>query len=301
MDDVHEPGASRDNGLAANSGQEVSRLNIKITILVDNRISRLELQAEHGFALWIENEGKRILFDTGQGGALEKNAKMLGIDLGKTDMVVLSHGHYDHSGGLAKVLRHAAAVELYCHPGVILPRYSMKNGIATPVHMPQDSMAAMDRLPPAQLHWLQQPFRLSARIGLSGPIPRSTNYEDAGGPFFLDPKGKRPDPFSDDLALWMQTQSGLVVCVGCSHAGLVNTLDHVRRQNNGQKIRAVIGGFHLVNASSRRLSETISALRRLEVQLVVPCHCTGDLAMAELEDSLGKKVMSGAAGMTFQF
>jgi 7,8-dihydropterin-6-yl-methyl-4-(beta-D-ribofuranosyl)aminobenzene 5'-phosphate synthase len=274
---------------------------MKITILVDNRITRPELRAEHGLALWIESEGKRILFDTGQGGSLGKNAKILGVDLGKTDIIMLSHGHYDHSGGMAQVMNRAEKAELYCHPGVVLPRYSISDGIATPVHMPQPSLAAIVRLPPTHIHWLQQPIMLSAHIGLSGPIPRETSYEDTGGPFYLDPQGKRPDSLSDDLALWMQTMSGLVVCVGCSHAGLVNTLNHVRLLNNGQKIRAVIGGFHLRSASPDRLAQTIAALRQLEPDMVVPCHCTGELAVAALRNALGERISTGAAGLTYQF
>ncbi len=274
---------------------------MKITILVDNRITRPELRAEHGFALWIESEGKCILFDTGQGGALEKNAKILGVDLGKTDIIVLSHGHYDHSGGIAQVLKRAKKAELYCHPGVILPRYSIRDGSATPVQLPQPSLAAIDRLPPPRIHWLQQPLMLSAHVGLSGPIPRETRYEDTGGPFYLDPQGKCRDLLSDDLALWIRTGSGLVVCVGCSHAGLVNTLNHVRHLNNGQRIRAVIGGFHLVHASSDRLAQTIAALRELEPDMVIPCHCSGEGAVAALRNALGERISSGAAGITYPF
>ncbi|MBN2399592.1 MAG: MBL fold metallo-hydrolase [Candidatus Aminicenantes bacterium] len=274
---------------------------MKITILVDNRIARSELRAEHGLAFWIESEGKHILFDTGQGGALEKNAKVLGIDLGKTDIIVLSHGHYDHSGGLAQVMKRAKKAELYCHPGVIQPRYSIRDGIATPVHMPKPSLDTIEGLPPARIHWLQQPFMLSTLIGMSAPIPRETSYEDSGGPFYLDPHGKSPDPLSDDLALWLRTVSGLVVCVGCSHAGLVNTLNHVRRLNNGRNIHAVIGGFHLQNANSDRLARTIAALRELEPDIVVPCHCSGEGAVAALRNALGERISTGAAGMTYPF
>jgi len=274
---------------------------MKITVLVDNQIARQQLRAEHGLALWIENEDMRILFDTGQGVALEKNAKILGVDLGKTDIIVLSHGHYDHSGGIAQVLKRAKKAELYCHPGVVLPRYSINDGVATPVHMPQPSLAVIDRLSPTRIHWLQQPLLLSAHAGLSGPIPRETDYEDTGGPFYLDPHGKRPDALSDDLALWLQTGSGLVVCIGCSHAGLVNTLNHVHRLGKGQKIRAIIGGFHLRHASPDRLARTVAALRQMEPDLVVPCHCTGEAATAALRSALGERVLSGAAGMIFQF
>ncbi len=274
---------------------------MKITILVDNRIDQPLLRTEHGLALWIEHEGRHILFDTGQGVALEKNAMILGIDLVKTDIIVLSHGHYDHTGGLSQVMRHSPGAHVYGHPAVVLPRYSISAGAARPVSMPQPSLAALQRLPETRRHWIQQSFPLGDGIGLSGPIPRETDFEDTGGSFFLDRKGERPDPLDDDMALWLRTSGGLVVCVGCAHAGLVNILNHVRRQNNGQKIRAVFGGFHLRNASSDRLAQTIAALRQLDPEMVVPCHCTGESAVRALQDVFKERIIPGAAGMAFRF
>lgn len=273
---------------------------VKITILVDNRAGD-KLIAEHGLSLWIETEGKHILFDTGQGNALETNAKVLGVDLATTDILVLSHGHYDHTGGIAQVLQQAHHAGIYCHSGIVQPRYAIRNGKAKSIQMPQKSMAAIDKLPEQRLHWVQQPLLLSGKIGITGPIPRETAYEDTGGPFYLDPEGKRADPIDDDLALWIRKDDGLIVCVGCSHAGLVNTLNHVRSLNNGLKIRAVIGGFHLLNASRERLNRTMAALRFLEPEMVVPCHCTGEPAVALLRDVFGERVLPGAAGMTYQF
>lgn len=274
---------------------------MKITILVDDRAGRAGLRPEHGLALWIEAGDRNILFDTGQGGALENNARELGIDLEATGSVVLSHGHYDHTGGLARVLRRAPGAHVYGHPSLVLPRYSVHAGVSRSIAMPVPALAALQRLPEARLHWLQQPFQLSDRIGLSGPIPRATDYEDSGGPFYLDPKGIHPDPLDDDLALWLRSPHGLVVCVGCSHAGLVNTLHHVQRQNDGQRIRAVIGGFHLGSASPGRLQRTIAALRQLEPDRVVPCHCTGDRAVAALGQALGERAIPGSAGVSFHF
>ncbi len=124
---------------------------------------------------------------------------------------------------------------------------------------------------------------------------------DTGGPFSLDPEGKRPDPIEDDLALWIRTGAGAIVCLGCAHAGLVNTLSRIRRLTGDGKIRAVIGGFHLLNASSARLGLTADFLRRLGPELVVPCHCTGDAATAELRDALGKAVSPGRVGAAWRF
>jgi 7,8-dihydropterin-6-yl-methyl-4-(beta-D-ribofuranosyl)aminobenzene 5'-phosphate synthase len=273
--------------------------NTKITILVDNQAGE-GLVAEHGLSLWIETEGTRVLFDTGQGSALPTNAPALGIDVGRTDILVLSHGHYDHTGGIPHVLQQARNTNVYCHPGVVHPRYSIKNGVPKPIQMPRESMTAIGRLPAGQLHWVEQPFFLSEKIGVTGPIPRETTYENTGGPFYLDREGERADPIEDDLALWIRTDDGLIVCVGCCHAGLVNTMNHVRHLNNGLRVRAVIGGLHLINASRQRLDQTIGALRLLEPDLAVPCHCTGERAVTMLQDALGERVSPGAAGMTFR-
>jgi 7,8-dihydropterin-6-yl-methyl-4-(beta-D-ribofuranosyl)aminobenzene 5'-phosphate synthase len=138
-------------------------------------------------------------------------------------------------------------------------------------------------------------------LSISSAIPRATGFESTAGPFFLDPDGKTADRIEDDLALWVGTDEGLVVCAGCSHSGIVNTLDHVRGLAGVQRIQAVIGGFHLTEAGDERLEQTIAGLRRLNPAVIVPCHCTGDQAAAALKDEFGERVLPGAAGMTFRF
>lgn len=274
--------------------------NVKITIVVDN-LAGEGLVAEHSLSLWIENEDDRVLFDTGQGGAFANNARALDIDLRKTDMLVLSHGHYDHTGGIPYVLQHARNVNIYGHPGMVQPRYSIRNDTATPIQMPRKSMMVIDKLPSEQLHWVRKPIFLSDKIGITGPIPRETSFEDPGGPFYLNPRGEIVDHVDDDLALWIRTDDGLIVCVGCAHSGLVNTLDYISYLNEGLRIRAVIGGFHLHNASRQRLDESIAALRLLQPEKMIPCHCTGETAVTILREGLGDRVSSGVAGMTYLF
>ena len=273
---------------------------MKLQILVDNQ-AEAGLASEHGLSMWIETGGRRILFDTGQGQMFEKNAGKLGVDMGAADILVLSHGHYDHTGGIADFLQHSRDSHIYCHPGVVIPRYAIRNGMSNPIHMPHASIAAINKMSSERLHWVQEPLYLSDNIGLTGHIPRETTFENTGGPFFLDQEGRRADPIEDDMALWIRTEKGVVVIVGCCHAGLVNTLNYIQQLNNDMRIRAVIGGFHLIGAEPQRLNQTVNVLQSLKFDQLIPCHCTGQDAVDLLCSTFGSRVSPGAAGYRFQF
>ena len=273
---------------------------VKITILIDNQAVN-GLDSEHGLAMWIAHENGHILFDTGQKNTFAKNAERLGIDIAQTDDLVLSHGHFDHTGGIPHVLNMAPKVNVHCHPAAVYPRYAVRDGAARAIQMPQASMMGLDRMTTEHLHWVRNPVQLSERVGITGYIPRQTSYEDTGGPFYLDPLGNRKDDIEDDMALWIRTDKGLVVCVGCSHAGLVNTLNYIRELNNREKIHAVIGGFHLMTADFNRMEKTLNALSSINPDIMVPCHCTGKPAVSFLQDAMGSRVIEGAAGDTYEF
>lgn len=278
----------------------MSSTDVKITILVDNRADN-DLDTEHGFSLWIEVQGKKILFDTGQGGCLVPNARKLGIDLSEADVLALSHGHYDHTGGIPAVLELARNIRVYAHPLVVLPRYVVKEQESRSISMPSSAMSALDRLDSQSLVWVQKPLSLTDRIGLTGPIPRVTSFEDCGGAFYLDPEGTSPDPIQDDLSLWIRTNEGVILCTGCCHSGLVNTLQHLRHLLGPHKLLTILGGFHLVNADEERMRETIGFLQGLDFDRLVACHCTGESAMILLQQSMKERVLFGSAGMTFSF
>lgn len=264
-----------------------------LTVLVDNQAG-FGCVSEHGYALWVDAGEKRILLDTGQGEALAANARALGIDLGLTDILALSHGHYDHTGAMPLVLGAASHARVHCHPGVTEPRYSIRDGNVRDIRMPAPSLRSM---PDNRVRWSAEPLELADGVGLSGYVPRRTDFEDTGGPFFLDPAGSRPDIIEDDQSLWIATDKGLVVCTGCCHAGLVNTLVHLREVTGEERIRAVIGGLHLGAASPARLEKTARALREMRPGLVVACHCTGEAATAWLSDHLDCEVRTGYAGL----
>ena len=275
-------------------------MTVAITIVVDNP-ALPHLASEHGFAAWIETPDRRILFDTGQGAALGRNVTALDLPLARAEAVVLSHGHYDHTGGLPYVLETAPDVVVYAHPAVRRPRYAVRDGPAREIGISPAALAALDRLPEARRPRIDRPVELAPGVGLTGPIPREVAGEDTGGPFFLDPEGKHPDLLEDDLALWVRTKTGLVVVAGCSHAGLINTLRQARTASGEPRLRAVLGGFHLRAADDRRLEHTARTLRELDPERVVPCHCTGERAVERFARTLGERLVPGAAGLTFRF
>ena len=266
----------------------------KISVLVDNNAQE-GLASEHGLSLLIESGDRRVLFDTGQGGALRSNAAKMGVDLSKLDAIVLSHGHYDHTGGLKDC---AGNTPVYCHPLVKAPHFSIHDGISKDISMPRYARLALGL---SNVHMVEKPTKICERITISGSIPRKHGWEDAGGPFYLDSQGSKKDIIPDDMALWIETPGGLIVCLGCCHSGLINTLSYVKELHPDEHIRAVVGGLHLLHAKEARLAKTFDALRRFSPDIIIPCHCSGDSAVHALQAIFGGIVSPGRAGMVLEF
>lgn len=272
---------------------------ISVTLLSDN-CNAYGLESEHGVSFWIQAHDQHILFDTGNGPAMPHNAQTLGVDLTCTNAVVLSHGHYDHTGNVSLALQQAPHAHVYLHPAALRQRYSIHE-CPKMIGIPRQSADAIDALPAQQRHWVTAPATLGGGIWLTGPVPRGTGFEDTGGPFFMDTAGRQTDGIPDDLSLWIATDAGLVVCLGCCHAGIVNTLRHIIAVAGDERILAVIGGMHLLHASEERLTQTAQALNELAIHHIMPCHCTGDTATASLSRELGSAVQAGYAGMKLAF
>lgn len=261
---------------------------VRVVALVDNWVRRAGLLAEHGLAFWIETDRMNILWDTGQGHALTENATQLGIDLDTADAVALSHGHFDHTGGLRHFVaakKHGAAIpRIYLHPGAMAPRFIRRGdppyrdiGLSEPTRRWLQEAGV-------EVVWTEEPTAIADDVWLTGTIPRATAFEDTGGPFFLDANCEQPDPLVDDQALFLRTGRGTIVVLGCAHSGTLNTLTRILELTGDAPIRAVLGGMHLHSASSDRLQRTVQALSRLNVDRVVPAHCTGFTPTALLKE-----------------
>jgi 7,8-dihydropterin-6-yl-methyl-4-(beta-D-ribofuranosyl)aminobenzene 5'-phosphate synthase len=260
--------------------------DIRITILVDNNASKPGLLTEHGLSLWIEYKEKQILFDTGQSSNLIQNAKKLGIDLIRTDAIVISHGHYDHTGGLPAVLELAPHAVIYIHPAATKPKYSCKEFKARYIGIPEAAKQAVKNY---KVIWIEKPLQLCNGITLTGQIPRKNDFEDVGGAFFVDENCHTPDSLLDDQALFIESPNGLIVVFGCAHSGVINTLDYVYRLSNQSRIYAVLGGMHLVSAGKDRMEHTIEAFKKYGIEKIIPLHCTGSKAIEYLRGSFPDK------------
>jgi|WetSurMetagenome_2_1015567.scaffolds.fasta_scaffold332396_1 7,8-dihydropterin-6-yl-methyl-4-(beta-D-ribofuranosyl)aminobenzene 5'-phosphate synthase len=274
---------------------------IQLTILVENTAQGRDLLGEHGWSVHIRGSGGSFLFDTGQSRLLRHNADILGIDLASVQAVALSHGHFDHTGGLPALWEVAPRASLYLHPAAPKSHFARNpDGSTRTVGMAAPVLAAL-REQVALVNYAEGPVEFRPGFFLTGAIPRATDFEDVGGPFVLDEAGTQPDPITDDQALYFDTRDGVVVVLGCGHAGVINTLRHVRRLTHGRPLHAVLGGMHLLAASPERLARTFTVLRELGVTRLGPAHCTGIRPTAQLWTEFASQCFPCGVGTTLVF
>lgn len=274
---------------------------LHLVLLCENTARGAGILGEHGLAWWIEANDQVLLFDTGQGLALRHNAERLGLPLSRAHAVLLSHGHYDHVGGLETLIAANTSCPIWTHPAAMAPKF-LRAPTGTPRRV---STPFFEVLRPGpgfpRLQTSVTPVELLPGVFSTGQIPRVTDYEDTGGPFFLDEKLSVPDPLEDDLSLFFETDKGVIVVLGCAHAGLVNILLHVRKFTSGHPIAAVYGGMHLEAASPARMTQTLAALHNLGSPRLYPNHCTGARAIFQLHEAFRGRVLPASAGMSWDF
>jgi 7,8-dihydropterin-6-yl-methyl-4-(beta-D-ribofuranosyl)aminobenzene 5'-phosphate synthase len=271
--------------------------NIRITTLVENTASGAGLSAEHGLSFWIEYGDKKILFDTGQSDLILHNAQTLGIDLTKTDMIILSHGHYDHTGGLKEVLSLAENASVYFHPAALEPKYNFKKGNRREIGIAPDTRVILQEyIENNKAFYTKGERELLPGFSITGQIPRNNDFEDTGGNFFLDRNCNKPDTMLDDQAIFFDSPKGLVILLGCAHAGVVNTLHYAAKLSGETQIYAVMGGMHLLKASAERIEYTIDAMRRNDVRKIGLAHCTGSKAIEKFKSTFPNQCFSCSVG-----
>jgi len=277
-------------------------MKFKITTLCENNVAQggESLLGEHGLSFYIEAEKRRILFDTGQNLALANNAEVLGIDLSRIDTVVLSHGHYDHSGGLKSLLECNKDFTLYAHPEVFGRKVKGSGDNPKYIGIPVDRKVLEQKGVKVRLD--KNPVRIAPGITTTGEIPLENDFETVGSIFTLkNGENYAADTLADDRALILDTDKGSVVLLGCSHRGVVNTLNHVTQITGCKTIHAISGGLHLGKASQDKLDKIMSHLHGFGLEKIGVGHCTGPQAFLALANEFKGRVYLDTVGSVMEF
>ncbi|WP_321508094.1 MBL fold metallo-hydrolase [uncultured Methanoregula sp.] len=299
---------------------------VEVTILVDNYIDffiaastpverRLPFDpdrrifAEHGLSCLVRvfsgKKEHKVLLDCGLSEqCLAWNARQMGISLADIEAVVLSHGHFDHFGGLHGVLSGAGRqVPLIAHPDAFLMR-RLNNPARGPVDLPLLDPVTLKKAG-ADILMRSGPSTLaSGHLLVTGEVERKTAFEKGmpGMEAYMEARWQ-PDPIRDDQALVINVKDkGLVVLSGCAHAGIINSVEYARKITAVDHVHAVLGGFHLTGpASAQVIPPTIGAMKRINPDYVVPMHCTGWDAINRFADAMPGKFILNTVGTTFVF
>jgi len=257
-------------------------MKCRITVICENSAGRLSgTLGENGFAALVECGDESILFDTGGGLTLLPNAQRMHLDLRRVRRVVLSHGHFDHTGGLLPLLQGCGPKEILAHPALFTPRFSVREGVTRSVGIPYgaDFLAGLGATFSFDCAWRE----ILPGVFLSGEVPRSTAFEEGDAALCCDSAAAVRDTVPDDQSLVLATSKGLLLLFGCCHAGVVNTIELARKTTGIAEVYGIIGGCHLAFSSSRQLEGTVKALRSFGVRKICTSHCTGFAAAARLD------------------
>jgi 7,8-dihydropterin-6-yl-methyl-4-(beta-D-ribofuranosyl)aminobenzene 5'-phosphate synthase len=278
-------------------GQEAAKL--KITIL-STMVADQKGVGEWGFSALVETDSSRILFDLGaRPNTVRDNAAELKVDLGGIRQVVLSHNHFDHTAGLPAIRQQfpdgATASVLYIATGFFIRTAGFVGMLRA------DSAAYVSS--GGRFIVIDRPQKIAPGIYLTGPVPRrypEKNYTP--GRTLTTPAGVVEDNVPEDMSMVIHTGKGLVLLTGCGHAGIVNTLEYVVQQFPGEKVVAVLGGMHLLEAKQEQLDWTANKLKTMGVQYFVGAHCTGLNSVYRIREVTGmtkENCLVGTVGTTF--
>ena len=278
-----------------------------VTIVVENTVPRSRgLLGEHGLAMLVERDRDVFLFDTGQGqSTLLHNLTALNIDPKTVSTVVLSHGHYDHTGGLLEFLKAAPGVKLCAHPDAFKPHYALRETPNGAIHAPVGLPFSREQLVSAgaQIMELDDFTAIADGVHVSGRVTRPEGWKVLDAALVVKKDtGFVDDPFNDDMSMVIETDSGPVLLLGCAHAGLEAIFSHMSERGGWKTFHAVIGGTHLIAAKSPDdYAHAVNLFDKYQVSLVVACHCTGEKAGRYLAEALGDRYASGDVGRKITF
>jgi 7,8-dihydropterin-6-yl-methyl-4-(beta-D-ribofuranosyl)aminobenzene 5'-phosphate synthase len=268
---------------------------MKLTVLTENNtyIDKYYI-GEPGLCFYIEDAGEKILFDTGYSDVFIRNAEAMHIDLGGVTTIVFSHGHDDHTRGLKFFCDDFVSekVKMIVHPDAMTPKFI--RGLAVGMPFSEKELSLKFKLQPSK-----EPAAITEHLTFLGEIPVSHDFE-VRKPMGVtrDDTGDRGDLLFDDTALVHKNEKGLFIITGCSHSGICNIIEYAKKVCGDERIRGVIGGFHLFDVTPR-LTETIRYFKENRIGELYPCHCVNFRAKAEIDKTI--PIREVGVGMTLTF
>jgi 7,8-dihydropterin-6-yl-methyl-4-(beta-D-ribofuranosyl)aminobenzene 5'-phosphate synthase len=258
---------------------------------------------EHGFSAFIETDKGNYLFDTGNGHSIVANSLILNKDLRSIQKIFLSHGHYDHTGGLPEVLKLKGKVDVHAHPHVFLERIAVHKENET-----ETKRFVGIPFKKVYLESLGANFifnngfeEVGKGVFLTGEVPRKTSFEKPDPRLFIEIDGKTAqDIFLDDQSLILDTEKGLVLILGCAHSGMINIIHHVIARTGKDKFYAILGGTHLDFLTSEQFENSTQSLKKMEIERIGVSHCTGMRAAFSLHQEFGDRFFYGCVGSVLE-
>jgi 7,8-dihydropterin-6-yl-methyl-4-(beta-D-ribofuranosyl)aminobenzene 5'-phosphate synthase len=278
---------------------------VRVTTLIDNSKGNKGLASEWGLSLHVEANGRRVLFDTGTSSAFVKNAEKLGVDLSKVDIAILSHGHFDHGGGLAAFFSANDTAPLYLRTtagGDLYGRFLFRHryiGLVKAVLMANQS----------RLRWVEEDTEIAPGLHILTSIPDTERKPNTERKILVKTeRGFVPDAFKHELVLVVKEEDGISVITGCGHLGVLNMVLAAKKKFPEAPIKTVLGGFHIISnfitggmaVTPVEMKEMALRFKELGCQRVISGHCTGKKASAILREELQEGYSQLSTGMTFE-
>lgn len=266
---------------------------MRIVTLVDNYCEQAGLVGEHGLAIYVETAEKKILFDTGAGQALLPNAQRLGIDLALVDELVLSHGHHDHTGGLAAFVRINRRARIRMSPAAFVPKFKGREDY---IGIPVARELFADRVAPVtQPVWIAG----SVRVMPAAPLVNrdDTHFE---GMYVCENGECRKDEFEDELSLLVENGERCGVISACGHRGITNIVAEATKLS-GEAPAFVLGGMHLKGSSPEQIDPIVETLAAIPDLFVAVAHCSGMPVFGMLRERMPGRVAWAGCGHVLEF